>query len=579
MYTFRVKAIDRDLNHSEPASVILQVVLPWYLNGWIAFPSGTAILALLVGVIWFGRRYYAQRRESQRLREQVLQQERGARETLEAKNTQLEEAKEAAEIANQAKSIFLANVNHEIRTPVSNIIGYTNALLQSRNLQSDHRADIQIVANNGNKLLRLIDEVLDLSRIEAGRIELQNGDFDLMALVNDMSMTFQARCEEKVLSWKIVFNQRNPGDERNEDNRFENLRSMWVHGDEPKLRHVLRNLLSNAVKFTDAGEIVLRIFESMAQSASGTHFTFEVIDTGAGIAVEDYTKIFEPFQQGEAGKQRGGTGLGLSTSRKRVELMGGHIEVESEVGVGTRFFFTIPLTLVIRDVVGEVADVGSTVVRLAEGYSVSALVVDDVQENRDLLYRYLTEIGCDVLMAENGPQAVSMFRHHRPEVVFMDIRMPSGEEGIEAAQEIWAEFGRDTSKIVAISASALAHEQQGYLEAGFDAFVPKPFQPQQIYDCLANLLGVEYEYEASEDQTTDLGNLPRAVLPPELLSHLQQAAEDSSITDLSELINQVDKLGPDAQLFAGRLRDLANQYDFDGVLDILGAIHHEGQTH
>jgi CheY-like chemotaxis protein len=232
---------------------------------------------------------------------------------------------------------------------------------------------------------------------------------------------------------------------------------------------------------------------------------FEVIDAGMGISSEDQSKIFEPFAQGFASQTKGGTGLGLSITQRHIELMGGKLELESELGKGSRFFFTLPFAPATNGMTKQFGEADIQVVRLAEGYSVKALVADDIAENRDVLRQLLTEIGCVVVLAEDGPMAVETYRLNHPDIVFMDIRMPSasvrrdsqstkGEEGLEAAQQIWAEFGHNTAKIVAVSASALIHEQQGYLNAGFDAFIPKPFERQQIYDCLANLLNVEYKY-------------------------------------------------------------------------------------
>ena len=267
-YRFEVQAVDRDLVYSEPDRVTLKVTPPWYLNGWIVFPSGGAILALLISSIIFGTRYALQRRESQRLRDQMLVQEREAheqeaqaRKEIEAKagelaesNRQLEVAKDAAEAANRAKSVFLANMSHEIRTPMNAVLGYTGVLMRSQDLPAEHRHSVEIINNSGNHLLALINDVLDLSRIESGRIELQENDFDLVALVNDLSVMFSLRCEEEGLGWRVEWAQADT-----ENQPIRNLQSRWVHGDESKLRQVLINLLGNAVKFTEEGEVVLRI--------------------------------------------------------------------------------------------------------------------------------------------------------------------------------------------------------------------------------------------------------------------------------------------------------------------------------
>jgi PAS domain S-box-containing protein len=473
--------------------------------------------------------------------------------TLQEEIAQRKRAQETAAAANLAKSEFLACMSHEIRTPMNAILGYAQLLRRDPGLGGSQREAMDTIMNSGRHLIDLIDDVLDLSKIEAGRSELHENDFDLKALLVSVAAMFRQRCEQKGLALRV---------------EYPDTQVRSVRGDERKVRQVLINLLGNAVKFTSVGSVTLRVSLPQRAEAGGPSYRFEVLDTGAGIPPEAQAKIFEPFQQGSAGLVWGGTGLGLAIAQRQIELMGGRLAVASSPGAGSRFYFTLPL----RPAPGAAVN-RSEIISLRPGQRVRAMVVDDVRENRAVLAAMLSRVGCEVTVAEGGDDALRLAKQCPPDIIFLDVLMP-GMDGMEAARRLRDASG-GAALLVATSASAFLHEQQEYRAAGFQDVIAKPIRCERLYLCVSALLGVEFEY-AQEEILISPTVPPKSAeqLPESVRTRLAAAAELYSVTELKRCIADVDLLGPETQPLSQYLRRCVHDYDMGGILKLLAGPGH-----
>ena len=499
-----------------------------------------------------------------------------SREIRKRKQTEqdLKQAKDVAEAANQAKSTFLANMSHELRTPLNTILGFGQVMGRDPGLPEKYKQNIEIMSHSGEHLLSLIDEILELSKIESGRVTLNKSGFNLHRMVETRQEMFRLRAEKKGLSLKVE-----RGDGLPEH----------INADERKLNQILSNLLSNAIKYTNTGGVILRVSCPISaldrQSTTETGVTspagdqsssiqFEVADTGIGIAAEDLDKIFEPFSQISVERHSTvGTGLGLALVRQYVKAMGGTISVKSLPGKGTTFTVALPYESTLTSEIETQPHVRQVVGLKAGQPRYRILIAEDNTDSRVMLKQILEQVGFQVREAENGQEAVALFKSWNPHLIWMDIRMPvmDGLEATKQIRKLTARNARSATRnpiIIGLSASVFEEDKDKVLAGGCDDFVRKPFQVAEIFVKMAKYLGVRYidrdlQTPGEKPVTPALISADLAGLPEDFVQQINTAAKGAMSKKLLDLLQQIP---PDYIHVTDAMVDLISQNQFSKII-------------
>lgn len=546
-YRFEVQARNGDGLLSPVASFEYSVAQPWWFSGWSALAViGTVAGMVMIAIRWTARRGLDRERHLEALVADRTATLRAHEQDLSRAKNLAEDALRQAESANRAKSTFIASMSHELRTPLNAILGFAQILRREESLSPKARSQLEVIDRNGQHLLGMINEVLDLSKIEADKMQLQLRACSLRRLATGLAEMCELRTAEKRLSFRLEFGADVP---------------VHVMADETKLRQVLINLLGNAIKFTDRGRIVLTL------SCVSDKVRFEVSDTGPGIPPEERAAIFEPFQQARRDGDTDGTGLGLPISQKLVTLMGGKIELDAAEGGGSRFWFD----LAFAPANGVAPSENPFTVTGYDGPRRRVLVVDDVETNRAVLREMLATIGFDVAEAATGETALEQQRLHPAELVLLDLRLP-GISGAEAARRLRAMTPRP--RLIAVSASVFSLDQKFAEHAAFDAFLPKPVDETVLLRVIGEQLQLSWTYAAPASAAPPATALaPDAIaaltLPP--MAELQEWLELARGADLRTLRQRLDAdnaSGPDRE-FRRQLDLLAARYRSSAIRHIL----------
>lgn len=489
-----------------------------------------------------------------RLVEAELQRHRDHLEELvKERTTELSAAKERAEVANLAKNTFLANMSHELRTPLNAILGYAQILKRDKNLNERQVGGVDTIYQSGAHLLTLITDLLDLAKIEAGKFELCIGTVDLPVFLRVIADIIRVRAEQKGLLFVADIPPDLP---------------CSVQLDDKRLRQVLLNLLGNAIKFTDQGQVVLRV-RSMPESAGHIRLHFEVQDTGIGVRRDQFETIFQPFEQvGDAQRWIGGTGLGLSISRQLVRLMQSDIQIDSELGKGSRFGFTLSVPVAAAETTAD-----KTETQLIVGYQGApkrVLIVDDVAVNLAMLEDLFQRLGFIISLAANGQASLEQAQAEHPDLILMDVSMP-GMDGMEATRRLRQLPALKNTPIIMTSASVSLEDQQAAFSAGATDFMTKPLDQAHMLQRIGGHLHLEWVYETLVPQNAPIPQEEEPMMAPpyeEMLS-LHQLALAGSMRDIREHAARLADSNDQYRRFANKLSSLAKEYQSKAILNLV----------